>query len=94
MRKCVFVATDEERDLSKITMILRNMPEFKKFILFHNIDPDSIRLASNYMEYRKVQKNTCIFKQGESSSHFFGIISGKISIRVQEKKLVNLSKLI
>jgi hypothetical protein len=92
-RKCIFYEpTDSERDIGKITMILRNMPEFKKFIKFNNIDHDSIRLAANYMEYIKIPKDTYIFKQGELSKNFYGVINGKISIRIEERRAINLSK--
>lgn len=91
-RKCIFYEpSEEERDIGKITMIIRNMPEFKKFIKFNNIDHDSIRMAANYMEYVKFPKGVYIFKQGEPSKMFYGVINGTVSIRIEEKKVMNVA---
>jgi CRP-like cAMP-binding protein len=57
------------------------MPEFKKFVRFNKIDDKALKQASNYLEYKKFSKGSYIFKQGDAPVFFYGIISGKVSIR-------------
>ncbi len=73
-------------------MILKLMPEINKFLRFNYIDHDAIRQASNYIEYVRVEKGKYIFKQGDMSDFFYGIINGKVSIRVEEKFQVTSKK--
>ncbi len=43
------------------------------------------------MTHKKYYKNTYVFRQGEKSDFFYGIISGSISIR-ERKKVANLEE--
>jgi hypothetical protein len=66
-------------------LILKLIPEMKKFIKYNNIDHDAIRQSSNYIELVKVPKGGYIFKQGDPSDNFYCILRGKVSIRSQQK---------
>lgn len=73
-------------------MILKLMPEIRKFLKYNNIDYDAVRQASNYIEYMHVEKGKYIFRQGDKSDFFYGIINGKVSIRTEEKITVMSKK--
>ncbi len=75
-------------------MVLKMMPEFKKFLSFNNIDHDAIRYASSVMEYKYVEKGVYLFRQGDHSDIFYVIISGRISIRIEERVNSTSSKYI
>jgi hypothetical protein len=84
-KKILFEAADDERDIGKITFILKMMPEFKKFIKFNNIGHEAIRKAANYLQYMRIPKGEIIFKQGQQANFFYGIINGKVSIKIEER---------
>jgi len=41
--------------------------------------------AVKYLEYLKVPQNYYLFIQGDLSRYFFGIISGRVSLRIRKK---------
>jgi hypothetical protein len=82
--------------IQKILILLKHIPGFSKFMNFYNVDDEAVRLvkrilfifqAASFITHRHFPKGSYVFKQGERSDFFYGIISGKISIR--EKKKVN-----
>jgi hypothetical protein len=66
---------------------LHLLPGFKKFTSYYNIDSDAVKFAAGLITYKFFNKGSYVFKQDDKSDYFYGIISGKISIR-ERKKLV------
>ena len=62
------------------------LPDFKKLINYNRIDDKSFRIASRNMRYVKMTKGSCIFKQGDMSDVFYGIIKGRISLKKLKTK--------
>ena len=54
---------------------------------YYNIDNDAVKTAANLITYKQYPANSYIFKQDDKSDYFYGIISGKISIRERKKIL-------
>ena len=52
-----------------------------------------MRLAANYFEYIPGKKNQYLFRQGDLHENFYGIIRGKISLRVRVSNLIENSSL-
>ena len=81
------IAVNKTKKIQKILVILKTLPEFQKLIKYNSINDESVRTAANYMEYRKINKDKYIFKQGNESDAFYCILRGKISIRKQTFKM-------
>lgn len=54
---------------------------------YYNIDDDAVRTAAGLIMHKRYQEGSYIFRQDDKSDYFYGIISGKISIR-ERKKIV------
>jgi CRP-like cAMP-binding protein len=48
------------------------------------VDDSSLKLAASHMRIVRFPENTYIFRQGEVTKEFYGIIKGRISIRVRK----------
>lgn len=62
---------------------------------YNNVDDEAVKIAANFISYIEIKKGEYVFKQGDESDVFYGIINGKISIRDEwteyiEKDLTNL----
>jgi len=66
--------------------VIKLLPDFKKLINYNHIDDNSFRIASRNMKYIKITEGTCIFKQGDMSDVFYGIIQGRVSLRKSRTK--------
>lgn len=62
-------------------MLLKKLSGFSQFIKINSVDDQSINKAANNLEIVFVKKNDYLFHQGDESNHFYGILSGKISMR-------------
>jgi CRP-like cAMP-binding protein len=60
---------------------MKLVPDLRRFINFNLIDDDAIRAAAGYIYYKHFNKGEYICYEGEDSNCFFGIITGKVSIR-------------
>lgn len=81
--------------------------KYKAFVIFtkyHNIDQQSIIKAAEYLELKFCDKGSYLFHEGDKSHYFYGIISGRISMRhnveivskkekKDDKKTVKIKKL-
>jgi CRP-like cAMP-binding protein len=65
---------------------MKLLPDLRRFINFNHIDDDSLRSAAGYIYYRQYRKGEYICYEGEDSDCFFGIITGRVSIR--RKRLI------
>jgi CRP-like cAMP-binding protein len=74
--------------------LIKIIPGFKKFIGYYNIDDLAVEnvlkyyinhKAACYITYKKFEKGSYIFKQGDKSDFFYCIISGAVSIRERKK---------
>ena len=68
------------RDVTKIQLSLYEIGEMKRLLRFKGITDTSLTKAAYYMKYRKYKKGEYIFKQGDKSDNFYGIIEGTISL--------------
>lgn len=59
--------------------------ECLKILNYFNADEFNLKEGAEYIKYLKVQPNNYIFRDGENSKSFYGIISGKVSIRHRKK---------
>lgn len=69
---------------------------FLEFCSFNSINNDSIYQIIPYLKVSHYAKNYSIFNIGDSSKHFYCILSGKVSIRFPAlipKKMSTLNKL-
>ncbi len=60
------------------------MPGFQRFTKYNTIDDHCIKTAIANINLVKVVKGDYIFRQGSKTKEFFGIIKGKISIRIRK----------
>lgn len=74
------------RQCLNIKIILMSLPGFKKFCDMNYISPNIIEKAAGQMQLLRVKKGDYIFKEGEKSNYFYGIIRGNVSIRVNVKE--------
>lgn len=66
-------------------MKLYEFQEFTNYCQINEIKKDSFRLACCVLRHRHIRKGDCLFYQGDIPDKFYGIIKGKISIRVKEQ---------
>ena len=71
---------EARRDVTKIQLSLYEIGEMKRLFRFKGITDVSITKAAYYMKYKKYKKGEYIFKQGDKSDNFYGIIEGTISL--------------
>jgi len=71
---------------------MKQLPGLIRFMKFNGLDDDHLETASNYFEHAFFPKGSYIFKQGEQSQMFYGIIKGRVSIRIRKQNVV-LSKI-
>jgi hypothetical protein len=57
------------------------LPDFKRLITFNHIDDRAMKIASRNMGYAFFKNGDQIWKEGDMSECFYGIIQGKISLR-------------
>lgn len=55
-----------------------------RYLKFNCINDRTFMKAISYMKYEYYEANTYIFRQGEMSDKFYGIISGQVSIRAKK----------
>ena len=65
--------------------LVKNMQKFRKFMRFNGLDEEHLTQAANYVEHAFFPKGTYIFKQGDPSTRFYGVISGSISVRIKKR---------
>ena len=86
--------------------LLNKYRAFVIFTKYHNIDQQSIVKAAEYFELKYCEKGSYLFHEGDKSNYFYGIMSGRISMRhnievvnkekkekKEEKKTVKIKKL-
>ena len=88
-------------NIQEIIDLLKELNGFKKFILYNNVDDESLHLVT-YELYHQAVKNFkhtfipklyYIFRQCDTSALFFGILRGVISLRTNTKtKKLSLKK--
>ena len=67
--------------IQNIVELLNKYKDFKIFLKYHNIDQNSIVKAAEMFELVYCEKGTYLFHEGDKPSCFYGIITGKISMR-------------
>jgi CRP-like cAMP-binding protein len=77
---------------------LKQLYGFRQFMSFNGIDEESLKLSLKCLSHLLVHKGCYVFKQEEPSTHFYGILKGRISIRInkvdkQKKKEYLMNKL-
>ena len=68
------------RDVNKILLSLYETGEMKRLLKFKGISDTSLTKTIYYMKYKKYRKGEYIFKQGDKSDNFYGLINGTISL--------------
>lgn len=66
-----------------------SLPGFKKFCDMNYIGSNIIEKAAGQMQLLRVKKGEYIFKEGDKSIFFYGIIRGNVSIRVNVKEKIS-----
>ena len=61
--------------------MLKKLTGFSQFIKINSVDDESIHKAANNLQIVFVKKNDYLFHEGDDSNYFYGILSGKISMR-------------
>ncbi len=61
--------------------LLNKYRAFVIFTKYHNIDQQSIVKAAEYFELKYCEKGSYLFHEGDKSNYFYGIMSGRISMR-------------
>lgn len=79
--------------MKNIVILLKQVSGFQRFIKFNYLDDPTIKAAVSYLKLVKVPPGTYIFCQGTMTRQFFGIIKGKISIRVKKPSYDRVMKL-
>ena len=67
---------------------MKQIPGFKEFFEFNNLENETIKLAAGFIEHENIKKGKYLFRQGDNSKRFYAIIKGKISIRIKKNKIV------
>jgi CRP-like cAMP-binding protein len=67
---------------------MKQLPGLIRFMKFNGLDDDHLETASSYFEHAFFPKGSYIFKQGEQSQRFYGIIEGRVSIRIRKQNVV------
>ncbi len=63
---------------------MKKISGFQRFIKFNSIDDEALKNAVPHIKLRRFPAGAYIFKQGSEKKEFYGIICGKISIRVRK----------
>lgn len=71
--------------MKNLVLLLKKINGFYRFIKFNSIDDESLKNAVPYIKLSKYPEGSYIFRQGEITKEFFGIIKGRISIRVKKE---------
>lgn len=74
------------RDTAKIAYLLKKLEGFGKFMKYNNITDDELKTASGSIKYEFLSKGEYVFYEGEPSKRFYGIIKGKVSLRLHKPK--------
>lgn len=65
-------------------LLIKRIPGFLRFIKYNGIDDVSLKNAIAHIKIVRFPTYTYIFRQGSQTKEFFGIIQGRISIRVRK----------
>lgn len=75
------------RNLSLIVSFLKQYPFFIQFIVFNEIDDNTLEKMANYVDIKYIKKGQFIYKEGEKLDFFYILIKGKIAFkRIVKKK--------
>ncbi len=66
---------------------MKQLPGLIRFMKFNGLDDDHLETACSYFEHGFFPRGTYIFKQGEQSQRFYGIIRGRVSIRIRKHNI-------
>lgn len=70
------------KNLILIVSLLKKLSGFKAFLQFNKIDDLTLTDSAMFIEYKKIHKGDIIFKEGDKSDCFYGIIRGKVELRI------------
>lgn len=74
------------RNSNLIHLILLKFNGLKRYMLFQEINENDIREISRYIKHEFYKKGSYIFRQNETSTALYGIISGKTEVRLVKSK--------
>ena len=76
--KCI--SYDQIRNIDLITYIFSNIEGFIEFQYTRHLTHDDMKNIARYIKYEFYQKGTYIYRKGDNSNKFYGIIEGKINL--------------
>ena len=82
---------DELRNIDLIAYIFSNIKGFVEYQYIRRLTHDDIKNMARFIRYEFYPKDTYIFRQGEKTTKFYGIIDGEVQI-VEAKYTVSPSR--
>ena len=70
-----------ERNINHIIISLANFKGFVKYIKYQNLAKEDLRKTAEVLKHEFYKKGSYIFRENDKSDAFYGVISGKVSIR-------------
>lgn len=80
---------NKEKNYNMISSLLKSLPGFKAFLLFNKIDDISLMDTSMHIKYKFYKKGEQLFKEGDTSDCFYGIIRGKVELKIHMIHYIN-----
>ena len=75
----------DSKNIDLIVNCLFRLKGFKRFVLYNNINMNAIRMAANFIEYRRYPQNHYLFFEGEKTAdYFYGVIQGEVAILIRQ----------
>ena len=75
------VHNKNERNINHIIISLANFKGFVKYIKYQNLSKEDLRKTAEVLKHEFYKKGSYIFRENDKSDAFYGVISGKVSIR-------------
>ena len=70
-----------QRNINHIIISLANFKGFVKYIKYQNLSKEDLRKTAEVLQHEFYRKGSYIFRENDKSDAFYGVISGKVSIR-------------
>ena len=74
------IKNDEERNIELLSYVFDNVRGFYEFQYIKRLTHEDIKNISRYIKYEFYPKDSYIYRQGDKSEKFFGLIEGEIQV--------------
>ena len=74
------------KNLELILFLLKKIPGFIRFIKYNEVKDEVLVKVLPFLKHVSYEKGSIIFKEGDSSTQFYIVVRGRISLRVKKPK--------